>query len=241
VLDEMIFHSREVQKADARPGGYVATGGHGGIVGSIGQPGPCVLTFRPARKHTHKSDVRTTKLPSEVRGVRKRDGKVTTVSVEVKDAQGNLLASAIPQVSMVKSGRYSPEDESGSASTEADILARIERSLANAPLAGFIGEGAAPFGSLTRPMDAALELAVYSGMPVVKVGRGNAEGMVPIVPGLFISGSNLTATKARLLLMASLMKLGAIPPAVDPSKPTDAEREAVKKKIAEYQEIFNTH
>ena len=45
-------------------------------------------------------------------------------------------------------------------------------------------------------------------MPVVKVGRGNAEGIVdPARAPLAIAGSNLTATKARLLLMACLMKL----------------------------------
>jgi len=47
IQDEQIFTSRDVQKADARPGGYVATGGHGGIVGSMGQPGPPALTFKP--------------------------------------------------------------------------------------------------------------------------------------------------------------------------------------------------
>jgi len=36
ILDEQIFTSRDVQKGDARPGGYVATGGHGGIIGRIG-------------------------------------------------------------------------------------------------------------------------------------------------------------------------------------------------------------
>src|SRR6266446_859540 len=53
IQDERNFTAREVQKADARPGGYVATGGHGGIVGSMGQPGPPVLTFRPAKLHTY--------------------------------------------------------------------------------------------------------------------------------------------------------------------------------------------
>jgi hypothetical protein len=36
--DSQIFTAREVQKADARPGGYIATGGHGGITGTVGQP-----------------------------------------------------------------------------------------------------------------------------------------------------------------------------------------------------------
>jgi len=74
------------------------------------------------------------------------------------------------------------------------------------------------------------------------VGRGNAEGVSPrSIEGLFIGGSNLTANKARLLLMASLLKLGALPQAKDPRSPTDAEREAVKRKVAEYQAIFDSH
>src|SRR5712692_658246 len=50
IQDERIFTAREVQKADARPGGYVATGGHGGIVGSMGPPGqaPHVYVGREA-------------------------------------------------------------------------------------------------------------------------------------------------------------------------------------------------
>ncbi|OGA01557.1 MAG: hypothetical protein A3H35_10085 [Betaproteobacteria bacterium RIFCSPLOWO2_02_FULL_62_17] len=242
VLDELIFHAREVQKGDARPGGYVATGGHGGIVGTIGQPGPPVLTFRPARLHTHTSMLRLALLPASVHGVRSDAKGIEAIEVAVKDAQGNLLGSAIPQVSMVKSGRYLPESEGETPESEVDILARIERNLRTSPLAGFIGEGAAPFGGLTRSMDAALERAVFSGMPVVKVGRGNAEGMVPITPGtVFIAGSNLTATKARLLLMACLLKFGALPAAEDPARPTAAERAAAQRQVAKYQEIFNTH
>ncbi|MFM9971942.1 MAG: asparaginase domain-containing protein [Burkholderiales bacterium] len=241
ILDELIFHSRVVQKADARPGGYVATGGHGGIVGTIGQPGPPALTYRPACLHTHKSLVRVTLLPASVQGVRRGAKGIEPVEVKVKVANGELLGSAIPQVSMVKSGRYMPESEGETPETEVDILARIERNLQTAPLAGFVGEGAAPFGGLTRSIDAALECAVYSGMPVVKVGRGNAEGMVPITLGVFIAGSNLTANKARLLLMACLLKFGALPVAADPTHPTAGERSAAQAAIAKYQEIFNTH
>ena len=35
VQDEIIYTGREVEKGDAHPGGYVATGGYGGIVGSM--------------------------------------------------------------------------------------------------------------------------------------------------------------------------------------------------------------
>ena len=80
-------------------------------------------------------------------------------------------------------------------------------------------------------------------MPVVRVGRGNAEGMTP-PPGnndLFIAGNNLTATKARLLLMACLMKLGSLPPVADSDRPTEAEIAAIKSKLNGYQAIFDTH
>ena len=72
---------------------------------------------------------------------------------------------------------------------------------------------------MVRVMDAALRRAIFSGMPVVKVGRGNAEGISSrSADGLLIGGSNLTANKARILLMASLMKLGSLPPAADPER-----------------------
>jgi hypothetical protein len=58
---------------------------------------------------------------------------------------------------------------------------------------------------------------------------------------LFIEGSNLDANKARLLLIASMLKLGRLPKARDPREPTAAEREAVVEKIREFQEIFETH
>jgi L-asparaginase len=56
-----------------------------------------------------------------------------------------------------------------------------------------------------------------------------------------IEGSNLTSTKARLLLMACIMKFGLLPPAADPAKPTDAETAAIKEKIKLFQAVFNTH
>jgi L-asparaginase len=242
IQDEQIFTARDVQKADARPGGYVATGGHGGIVGSMGQPGPPVLTFRPVKRHTYKSSVRLSELPKTVEGARRAGGQIGGVTVDVKDVDGGLVLTAIPKVTIVKHGRYISDDSSGDAAAEVDILARIEKNLREAPLAGFVAEGSAPFGSVPNAMEAALRRATFSGMPVVKVGRGNAEGMVdPARSPLAIAGSNLTATKARLLLMACLMKLGSMPPAADPASPTRAEIDAVKAKLAEYQSVFDTH
>jgi len=242
ILDEQIFTSRDVQKSDARPGGYVATGGHGGIIGRMGHPGAPQFSFKPVKRYTHTSAVNMSRLPREVQGSRVQGSKIGTIAVSVKDAEGELLPTAIPTVTIVKHARYLPDDTSGDASSEVDILARIEKNLRNAPLAGFVAEGSAPFGAMSNAVDAALKRATFSGMPVVKVGRGNAGGYVdPTRDPLAIAGSNLTATKARLLLMACLMRFGCLPPAVDPAKPTAAETEATKAKLKQYQEVFDTH
>jgi L-asparaginase len=162
--------------------------------------------------------------------------------VPIKGSNGDLLATAIPKVTIVKHARYLPEDTSGDAQQEVDLLARIEKNLRDAPLAGFVAEGSAPFGAMSNSVDAALKRAVFSGLPVVKVGRGNAGGFVdPSRDPLAIAGSNLTATKARLLLMACLLKLGCLPLAADPAKPTEQETEATKKMVTRYQEIFDSH
>jgi hypothetical protein len=243
ILDEQIFTSREVQKGDARPGGYVATGGHGGIVGSIGQPGPPVLTFKPARLHTWRSAVNTTRLPAKVQGVRRAGNGVQFVPVQVKDKNGDLVPGAVPYVTIEKTSRWLPLRPSVDKDDEADILARVDANLREAPLAGFVAEGSAPFARMTDTVIAALNYAACSGMPVVRVGRGNAEGFAPppTKRDLCVSGSNLTATKARLLLMACLMRFGCTPPAVDPEHPTDDEVEAIQAKLREYQEVFDTH
>jgi L-asparaginase len=237
ILDEQIFTSRDVQKADARPGGYVATGGHGGIIGRMGHPGAPQFSFKPIKRHTYNSLVNLSQMPRQVQG--SSNGMIV---VPIKDTDGNLLESAIPKVTIVKHARYLPDDTSGDAGSEVDILARIDKNLHDAPLAGFVAEGSAPFGAMSNSVDAALKRATFSGMPVVKVGRGNAGGFVDATRDpLAIAGSNLTATKARLLLMACLMKFGCLPPVVDPAKPSADEREATKAKLQQYQEIFNTH
>jgi L-asparaginase len=242
ILDEQIFTARDVQKADARPGGYIATGGHGGIIGRMGHPGEPQFSFKPVKRHTHRSAVNLSQLSNEVQGSRVQGSTVGTGTVAIKDGEGNLLPAAIPRVTIVKHARYLSEDTSGNASSEVDILARIEKNLRDASLAGFVAEGSAPFGAMSNSVDAALKRATFSGMPVVKVGRGNAGGFVDAKRDpLAIAGSNLTATKARLLLMACLMKLGSLPPAADPAKPTAAETEATQAVLKQYQEIFDTH
>ncbi len=237
VQDQQVFAARDVQKADARPGGYVVTGGHGGILGAAGWEGSAVLNYVPATRHTYLSAVNITRLPAEVVGHLKRG----ETRVPIKDGRADVLESAIPKVTIVKDGNYTVDDY-GDDSREVDLLAQIERNLAAYPLAGFVVEGLSPYGRLTSAVRTrVMRRAAFSGMPVVLVGRGNAGGFVPPPNAPFIGGRNLTATKARLLLMACLMKVGSVPAAVDPDRPTPGEGEATQKKIREYQEVFDTH
>ncbi len=142
----------------------------------------------------------------------------------------------------MKDGNYTIDDYDEDPTREVDLLAQIERNLAAHPLAGFVVEGLSPYGRLTSTVRTrVMRRASFSGMPVVLVGRGNAEGFVPPPAAPFIGGRNLTATKARLLLMACLMKFGSLPSAADPDRPTAAEVEAVQTKRAQYQGIFDSH
>jgi hypothetical protein len=72
VQDEIIYSGREIVKGDAHPGGYVATGGYGGIFG-VRMQGPYITNI-PTRKHTWKSDVRSTALPAKVDGLLRENG-----------------------------------------------------------------------------------------------------------------------------------------------------------------------
>src|SRR3989454_2706937 len=72
VQDQQVFAARDVQKADARPGGYVATGGHGGILGAAGWEGPAVLNFVAAARPTLLSPGNITRLAPQGVGHLKR-------------------------------------------------------------------------------------------------------------------------------------------------------------------------
>jgi hypothetical protein len=242
IQEQRIFAARAVQKADARPGGYVATGGHGGILGAAGHEGPPLLHYLPTARHTWSSEVNVTRLPAEVMGVRREGSGLATVPVAIKGKEGELLESAIPKVAITKEASYWGDDASVDLEDEVDLVAMIDHMLKRAPLAGFVVEGLTPYGSTVGLARQRLMLrAVYSGLPVARAGRGNTEGFAALRDPTFIAASNLTSTKARLLLMAAMMKLGSLPPAADPDRPTAAEIAATRAKVAQYQAIFDTH
>ena len=242
IQEQRVFAARAVQKADARPGGYVATGGHGGVLGAAGHDGPPLLHYLPTAKHTWRSEVNLTRLPAEVQGVRREGARILTVKVAIKGPDGGLIDSAIPKVAITKDANYWDDDDGGDPEAEVDLIALTQHMLQRAPLAGFVVEGLTPYGrNVSNARHQLLRRAVYSGLPVVRVGRGNTQGFVPLHDPAFIGGSNLTATKARLLLMASLMKFGSLPPAADPDHPTAEERAATAARVAAYQTVFDTH
>ena len=247
IVDEQIFAARTFKKGDARPGGYRATGGHGGVLGSASEE--VRVWFRPAYRTTGSSAVAVNSLPPDVTFQEYGDWPATT-SVRIKDDDGALLGSAIAPVHIVKYGHYMAEEDTADPDVEVDIMARIERGLAqqasdepDSPrFHGFVLEAAAGSGSALPSQTAALAIAVYNGMPVVRVGRGDPEGPLPSNPNdLTIEGSNLDAIKARILLRAAMLRLGRLPKARYPRRPTAQERESALAAIARYQEIFDSH
>jgi L-asparaginase len=239
IQDHLILAARDVAKVAQRPGGFISTTGQAGVLGSFGQDGP-TLFYMPATRHTFNSEVRVTQLPASVNCASMSEGSWKLSRVSIME-NGSLLESAIPRVMLVKHGNYGSQDAHPDTGSEVDLLALLDRAAHEGRLAGFISEGLTPNG--TVPSLARVQLlrrAVYSGFPVVLVARGNPQEAVR-ESGAFIGGSNLTATKARMLLMACLMKFGSLPIAKDPAKPTTDEQAATIRAVREYQTTFQTH
>ena len=240
VQEQQIFSARAVAKVDARPGGYEAAGGHGGILGAAGHDGEPLLHYIPAFRHTYRSLVNITRLPARVRGVRKGPRGIERVDVRVKSAKGQLLESAIPDVTIVRDASYAADSEDR-VEAQVELLASIDHKLSTTPLAGFVVEGWTPYGiASSAARETLLRRAIHSGLPAVRVGRGNTQGFAP-VRHPYIGGSNLSATKARLLLMACMLKFGALPAAKDPDEPTPRETKALAEALAKYQSVFDEH
>jgi L-asparaginase len=239
--EQRFFAAREVMKVDARPGGYVATGGHGGILGGMGHFGVPVLHYVPALRHTYLSEVNLTKIPPKVLVAHSDAGRLAATEIKTRESNGDLLEGVIPSVAIVKDGGYFAEEYFDDPSVTADLKAIVAQKLAAKRLGGLVAEGLTPYGTMTSSVrQDVLEKAIYAGLPVVRVGRGSPEGFAN-PHDYFIAGSNLTSTKARMLLMACLLKFGSLPPAKDPNNPTASELAATRKAVAAYQAVFSTH
>lgn len=241
--EQQIFAAREVMKVDARPGGYVATGGHGGVLGGMGYHGAAVLHYVPALRHTYLSEVNLSKIPASVlvAVAGEANKRIELKRAAIRNTEGDLFEGAIPSVTIVKDGGYYAEEYFDDWRVTADLEAQVAQKLRADRLSGFVIEGLTPYGTMTSSVrQAVLQKAIYSGLPVARVGRGSPEGFAD-PHDYFISGSNLTATKARMLLMACLLRFGSLPPAQDPDHPTPEELAATRTAVAAYQAVFNTH
>jgi L-asparaginase len=248
IQDQQIFAAREFRKADDRPGNYKAVGGHGGILGTV-KAGRATIWYRPNYKHTSISDVNLTRLPEKLELEDSAHGGGRN-QVMIKNADGTLRAEAIPHVHIVKYAAYSQEDESADPLQEVDIIARIEKALSEEKsederlpkLHGLVLEGNTPYARGTTSQLRAIWIAALSGLPVVRASRSDPGGRVVTEENdLTIEASNLDSTKARMLLIASMLKLGRLPRAKDPRNPTGSERGAVIEKVKLFQDIFETH
>ena len=245
IQDERIFAARDFKKGDDRPGGYKATGGHGGILGTVGPP--ATLWYRPAYRHTTQSAVTFDRLPQIVVFQEYADGH-GEARIKIKDRSGSLLAEAVPRVTIVKYGAFMDESEILDPDLEVGIMARIagsvrEQANGEGPhFQGFVLEGDSPYAMGSGSQAAALEVAAFSGMPVVRVARADPGGLVPrLWSDHTILGNNLDANKARMLLSAAMLKLGRLPRARDPRNPTPTERDVMARQITEYQKILDEH
>ncbi|MCL5067171.1 MAG: hypothetical protein M1368_02305 [Thaumarchaeota archaeon] len=168
--------------------------------------------------------------------------------VTVKNDDGSLREEAIPQVHMVKYSSYNQTSEKVDPNSESDIMSWINLSRqerddgSHMKMHGLVFEGSSPYAKGSPSQIKALEIAALSGLPVVRVGRSDPGGKVPTNPNdLTIEGNNLDANKARILLIASMLKLGCMPIARDPNNATSAEKNRVIETVAKFQEIFETH
>jgi L-asparaginase len=240
VQDQRITAAREAIKEAPRPGGFGTMGGHGGVIGTTMGP---KLTFLPLNRHGRTSEVRYSAIPQAVPGLhRAANGRIEQVQVAVKDAAGHLRGESIPEVELLDFNSWMTSNPPGAPDP---VVPRVEsamaRCLAEAPLCGLVAE-APTSGHFDRHDALMIDQAALSGFVVVKVSRGTpGTFMGASADNLFIEGSNLNASKARVLLLACLLRFGCPPPAVDPTHPTEAEKAAVRNHLAKIQAVFDTH
>ena len=142
IQDRQFFAAREVTKVDARAGGYIASGGHGGILGQFTHADVISLKYLPAYKHTHLSDVNVTRLPEKVVSCPPdRVGGLERFDLTLKDKTGRLLENAIPSVAIVKDGTYCGEDFGDDPALEEDLEFLVKHKLRTGRLVGLVAEG----------------------------------------------------------------------------------------------------
>ena len=141
------------------------------------------IWYRPAYQHTAASDVNLSRLPQEL-VFQNMAGNASPITVRIKDPDGTLLPDNIPRVTIVKYGSYMDEDDTQNPDDEVDIMARVQKALqdqrtvdgSRPQLHGFVLEGTSPYGMGSDSQMAALAIAAFNGMPVVRVAGSPPTG-----------------------------------------------------------------
>jgi L-asparaginase/Glu-tRNA(Gln) amidotransferase subunit D len=232
VVDGLAFSARDVVKTAARPGNYTGANAAGAVLAVVDGQGPPEVLRIPVRRHTFTSQLRIPALPDHVEGLRP-DG--SRGRVRVKDGPRSLDPAAVPRVLIHKAAFYHRGDEDASSGLRADVAALLR----DEPLAGVVIEGRNPYGAVDRQTTEAARDAVLRGLPVVLTGRGNTAARSSTDRERLFVTTDLPSVKARILLMAALLKLGSLPPPSDVGNPGSRELAAVAERLAAFQDIFD--
>jgi hypothetical protein len=145
---------------------------------------------------------------------------------------GAVLAAAAvaaPRVAVIEDAPWSPADFSREGAAELKVLLHLaELMRADEPI-GLVGIGDER-GCFLAGTQRALEFAAARGVPVVRLGGGAAR-RARAEDDLFISGGDLPAAEACVLLASCLARFGPLPAADRPA--------ARQRQLSRYQAEFD--
>ncbi len=114
------------------------------MLGQISYRGQVYLTYLPAYKHTHTSDVNIRNLPRVTKAAQRAGGAIRLVDVAIKDGSGKLLESTIPSVTILKDGSYAADEVGLGADSAPWLGALLEYKLSLGRPTGLVVEGLVP-------------------------------------------------------------------------------------------------
>ena len=182
--------------------------------------------------------IRADSVPHTVTGLARHGHQVYATTLKVKDRSGQVREEARPNIAVLRTVAWSPDDAARDGASEFEILICAARLLDQHGLAGIVGVGNRQ-GAFLPAAEVAFQRIAHMGMPIVRLAKDSTGSSAS--SNLFIEGGSLSAEEARQLLAECLLRHGALPPALDPAQPTAQEVAAIKAKLAMYQADFDLH
>ncbi|MEO7413382.1 MAG: hypothetical protein ABIZ81_08485 [Opitutaceae bacterium] len=144
--------------------------------------------------------------------------------------------AAVPAVAVLYGAAWVPGDTVREGAAEFEVLMCVAHAQHTNPVAGLVSVGQR-HGGFPPAAEIALERVAHMGVPVVRLAQG---GPIPSHPGnSFIEAGSLSPAESKRLLTECLTRYGALPIAVDPSKPTKKESAALQARLALFQAQFD--